>query len=119
MVLTQPTAVSAIETEFGFSGNATKTDLGPLIGLTAGGTVSMSQFNGISAPTGGNITISGGNRIHTFTSSGTFTTPGTRVSIILTDDEEQTGRGRMNSVHSHLLLIFTGEFKRLVWTRGR
>ena len=39
MVLTQPTAVSAIETEFGFSGNATKTlsnDLGPLIGLTAG-----------------------------------------------------------------------------------
>lgn len=31
MVLTQPTSVSAIETEFGFSGNATKTlsnDLG-------------------------------------------------------------------------------------------
>ena len=45
MVLTQPTAVSAIETEFGFSGNATKTDLGPLIGLTAGGTVSMEYPN--------------------------------------------------------------------------
>jgi hypothetical protein len=70
------------------SGSATSTVPSAVYGQTAGDTISVSVFNSdgtpssnsitktvTALPAGGTITTSGSYRIHTFTSSGTFTVP--------------------------------------------
>jgi hypothetical protein len=95
-------------------------------GNGANGAVIISYVTGLLNATGGTKTSSGGNTIHTFTSSGTFTVTSFGSLVLAQGSFATTGFATVFSV-GHLITIVSGpyalagqalSFVSPLWTRG-